>query len=260
MQIRNKILDNMIVKIARMTIDEAMDHDLEIFLAIKRYRLMGLGEDGVAALAVRHGFERYLEFFLEFNPSNDAPYHNLYHTYCMVLNCMEGAYHEKLTESEVRIVLVAALFHDFDHTMGKEPDQINIQRALKGLESGHRMAKAQGHALTDDEIDVVRTCIGITKYPYEAEPLTPLEKIIRDADLMQPYETDKAVLVKQYLGLKAEVQVAKKVTFTNEEFSQGMRAWLDKEVVWHTDWAKEKADEKDFDEATDRLVSLLAGE
>lgn len=248
-------------RINAMSVEDAMEHDLQNFLDVKHYKMMRQGEEGVVHLMVRYGLEEYFKYFYSFNRSHDAPYHNMYHTYCMVLNCYEGAYHEKVSERATRVLLLAALFHDFDHTAGENgaTDDINIPRAIEGLRVADRYARAAYRGLSPTDLQYVIETIAVTKYPYEKKPELPIDMIIRDADLMQPYETDAITLTNQYLGLKTEIERQRKTTFTRSEYAEGQKAWLETNVHWYTSWAEKKAKALDWDSAIERLRGLIKG-
>ena len=85
----------------------------------------------------------------------------------------------------MRNLLIAALFHDFDHPGHphpgeQDPDQINIRIAIAGL---------RRHITADDRASLpeIEALIEATHYPYKAagEKLDLLGKILRDADLAQ---------------------------------------------------------------------------
>jgi hypothetical protein len=125
---------------------------------------------------------------LFFEASNlNNPYHNFRHTLHVSWLCYEACryYRTELTARQMRILLIAALFHDFDHPgqphPGEpDPDKINIDIAIAGL---RRHIVPQDRALLP-EIEAV---IEATHFPYKiaAEQLDLLSKIIRDADLAQ---------------------------------------------------------------------------
>lgn len=233
-----------------------MLEDLKMFKATKDFRFASLGEEGVKLICKRLWLDPFLEFFMDFNPSNDAPYHNKYHTFCMVNNCYEGSYHLRLSPSEVKALVVAALFHDFDHSAGNQSDGVNITKALAGLKVAQRFAESRGLGLNQAEYKLVTEAIKVTQYPFTVEPTTITEKIIRDADLMQPYETDKEVLFKQYKGLKQEIELSRNMTISNAEFGIKNKEFLDG-ITWYTPWAREKALKLDWEKAKATLKELF---
>jgi hypothetical protein len=86
----------------------------------------------------------------------------------------------------MRNLLVAAIFHDFDHTGVAGPDHVNIERALEAFRC---------HVLEEDREyqDEIERLISLTEYPYtvsseELDPWLDLPALIlRDADLSQGF-------------------------------------------------------------------------
>src|SRR5215469_62698 len=68
------------------------------------------------------------------------PYHNLRHMLHVTWLCYQAAefYRDRMTPRQIRNLLIAALFHDFDHPGHshpgeQDPDGINIKIAITGL-------------------------------------------------------------------------------------------------------------------------------
>src|SRR6266404_3629270 len=63
------------------------------------------------------------------------PYHNFRHMFHVLWLCYAACnfYREQFTRRDMRNLLIAALFHDFDHSGRSGPDQYNIDRAIAGL-------------------------------------------------------------------------------------------------------------------------------
>ncbi len=146
------------------------------------------------------------------NTSRDAPYHNLFHTCCMIINCHEG--HLKNlpadrpvkydSHEEHRLLLIAAAFHDYNHSAGILTDYENIQMAIK---FARRYFESHfDHVCdtlwTEDNLKIVEDIIHVTQYPFIHTPTTLAQKVIRDADLLQCYEP--AWFEHVILGLRAE--------------------------------------------------------
>jgi hypothetical protein len=78
---------------------------------------------------------------LFYNSTNlKNPYHNFRHTLHVLWLCQKACryYQKKLTPRQMRNLLIAALFHDFDHPGHphpgeQDPDRINIRIAIAGL-------------------------------------------------------------------------------------------------------------------------------
>ena len=236
----------------------ALEIDLEIFQAIKDFRLQSMGLMAVETIVDRLNLEPFHEF-LGFNAGNDLPYHNYYHAACMVLNCYEGAHHSSLGEEETRGLCAAALLHDFNHLGGYQiSDAENIAFALKGLRTAQAYASSMLLGLSPTSLKIAEESIKITEYPFIQEPKTIHEMIIRDADLMQPYDDNPDFLLAQYLGLKEEIEIRHGRTYTRKEFAEGQKNFLDKEVVWHTEWAIEKAKARNWEMVKSDLAELIS--
>jgi hypothetical protein len=110
------------------------------------------------------------------------PYHNFRHIFHVVWLCYQAClfYKCKLDPRQMRILLIAALFHDFDHSGLLGDDDINIMRAVRGLKR-HLLEEDKPHL--PDIIELIET----TEYPYKknSAQLGLLAQIIRDADLTQ---------------------------------------------------------------------------
>jgi hypothetical protein len=127
---------------------------------------------------------------LFYNSTNlGNPYHNLRHTLHVLWLCQKECryYQKKLTRRQMRNLLIAALFHDFDHPGHpypgeQDPDRINIRIAIAGL---------RRHIEADDRASLpeIEALIEATHYPYKTagEELDLLGKILRDADLAQVF-------------------------------------------------------------------------
>lgn len=174
-----------------------------------------------------YGLDADWEWFVKFNPSNNLPYHNKYHAECMVKNCYEGAQYYNLPWDTTRNLLLAAIYHDFGHTGGEEPDSENIRRALHhGLFS---IRKEVPKILID--------CILCTEYPFTVEPYTIEQRIIRDADLMQFRFGDWQEML--FTSLRKEIEVQYGRSISDEEMLKGMKDFWINKAKFHTDWGRE---------------------
>lgn len=194
--------------------------------------------------------------FKQFNPSANLPYHNLYHTECLVANVFEGAVFEDIPSEYWRPLVLGGICHDAKHTGGNFDDAENVRRAKEFLAAVINMCKYTDEAISDWEYKVAERVVDVTQYPYVRGPVDHVEKIIRDADLMQAYEGSESKLIKSYLGLKTEVELQRNATYTMTEWAEGNRQFLNG-VVWHTEWAKQKAIKLDWEAHKERLVQVL---
>lgn len=124
--------------------------------------------------------DEYLNILLKENKSNYAPYHNINHLLCVTKYCYLFGKEEGVSKKELRVLVTAGLFHDFNHSEGKKTDDKNIAEAKKCVEK----------YVDSDDIEDVNVLIEATQYPYviDVKDLSLSQKIIRDADFMQTFE------------------------------------------------------------------------
>lgn len=140
-------------------------------------------------------------FRILFNQAQNLehPYHNFRHmAHVTVMSYFACDHHrDELTGREMRDLLIAALFHDFDHSGMMGNDDLNIARAIRGLDA---------HLLPDDlpHRDEIVAIIQVTQYPYQVESseLDLLGRIIRDADMSQLFSV--AWMQQIIFGLSSE--------------------------------------------------------
>ncbi len=147
----------------------------------------------ILSLIRKFKLEYYLKDFLENNPAIVAPYHNLFHTFCVMENCYRIGIDEKINKEELRFLLIAGMFHDFGHSQGKKSDAINVQYAIAHF--------TDISFESNEDTKKINKLILATEYPYKIadKDLSQLQKIIKDADLMQVFE--KNFLQQVWFGL-----------------------------------------------------------
>lgn len=157
------------------------------------------------------------------NTSRDAPYHNLFHTLCMIVNCNDGYFHHIDVNTDYdydthATLMIAAAFHDFAHSAGAQDDDWNIANAIKWVELffEDQSQKYVHNTYFQDKnnLATIKKLITVTRFPFIHEPQTRLEKIIRDSDLLQCYEDAWFEHVIQ--GLQQEFAVKGRVIETTE--------------------------------------------
>lgn len=126
--------------------------------------------------------DSYLTSFLKNNTALTSPYHNLFHSFCVASNCYLIAQDEKLEPEQIKELVIAGLFHDFNHSQGKLSDEANVKEAIKQFEKYSKEDK--------ETTKRISRIIEVTQYPYVIpnKELSLQEKIIRDADMLQPFE------------------------------------------------------------------------
>ena len=118
-----------------------------------------------------------------FQATNVAkPYHNLrhmLHVTCDVYKAAKFVEYSKIQgKDKFRILLIAALFHDYDHISMQVPDKINIEMAIKAV--NQYILKEDKPHLSEIE-DIIRA----TEYPHNDWLPSQSILILRDADLSQ---------------------------------------------------------------------------
>ncbi len=129
-------------------------------------------------------------------------YHNLRHMLHVLWLCYQAVlFYQKtktpLRRHQVSVLLIAALFHDYDHSGQLGEDDLNIERAIRGLKKN----------LLDEDMDIfeeIVDCIRPTQYPHvrPSAELTLSQQILRDADMSQALSV--AWLQQVVVGLATE--------------------------------------------------------
>lgn len=162
--------------------------------------------------------------------SQDAVYHNFNHTLQVVEASQEIAVAEKVSDSDLEILLIAAWFHDTGYVKGYE----------KHEEESKKIAKEYllEHGFADDKIQRVMDVIDATVMPQA--PKSTLDKIICDADLfhlgMDNY-SKKANL------MRSEIEQLCGKSFTDLEWMQENNTFLTSHNYF-TNYAFEKLNEQ----------------
>lgn len=168
----------------------------------------------------KHRFNNALAYVQIENPSNLVPYHNLDHCLTVVKWCGRLASITNLPEEEEKALVLAALFHDFNHSAGQEEDSINIARALVGL---NRFCDI--HHVDEKIRDLAIENIRVTQFPFVFEPATLAQKIIRDADILQSLEPNRVEVLVD--GLRKEIEVKLKRKISRSEFCENQVSFLE---------------------------------
>ncbi|HWP61302.1 MAG TPA: HD domain-containing protein [Candidatus Paceibacterota bacterium] len=163
------------------------------------------------------------------------PYHNFRHMFHVTWLCHEAClyYRDVLTPRQMRNLLVAALFHDYDHSGKTGPDQHNIDRAIAGLRTHHAPEDAE-------YLSEIEALIRATHFPYNipVEELDLCGKIIRDADMGQAFSV--AWIQQVVIGLGVE-------------WGKSVREVLDIQpkflanLTFYTEWGRRMFPRKDID-------------
>jgi len=184
--------------------------------------------------------------------SRDLPYHNWFHTCCMICNCIEGAQAHDLSFRECHLIGLSALFHDFNHSGGKKIDAENINVAISNLLSV--VPQQLGYNFLD--VYQMRETIRVTQYPFIYTPKTIEQKIIRDVDLMQILEPEWYEHV--ILGLQAEFKRGGR-DYSHRQMLTGQLDFLDKHIPneLFTSWGRAKFDGPRYKDRLEKINRML---
>jgi len=136
------------------------------------------------------------------NTSNNLPYHNFNHLLTVVKYTYGACQFYNLTEKEEKEMLMAALFHDVNHSGGVLKDDQNIRNAKRTV--------TEFITKFCENINSTEVCriIDATEYPYVIEPenMDLKQQIIRDADLLQSLEPNWIQQI--IMGLSEEMNIS----------------------------------------------------
>lgn len=186
-----------------------------------------------------------LSFIINNSDSIYSPYHSLNHNLTITVFSYYIGKSEKLKEKEMKELLIAAIFHDYNHTAGEQKDDVNIKNAKKGIK------QFVDKNNIDVDLDKVYEILDATEFPYkiDEDKLSTQQKIIRDADMTQLFEPTR--LQSNYLGLQKEMKIDYKKQLDNQEKFY-------KVLKFRTKFAKElyKKYSKEINEELEYLIKI----
>lgn len=131
------------------------------------------------------------------------PYHNLTHELQVVFwthACIVNEPHFEPSRADMRDALLAALFHDHNHSGGRSSDEVNVQMAMQFVANHYSLDRDPQRCAAAKIIEATRFD-GLDTGFYR-DPTNLSERAIRDADLMSIYTHEGRQLL---LGLVQEV-------------------------------------------------------
>ena len=169
-----------------------------------------------------------INFLNENNPSNNAPYHGIDHLFeVFKFSYSISQFVPDNDEINKLELLIACLFHDYNHSCGKLKDSENISNAIDGLTMFHKI-------YPEFDLKITKDIIRATEYPYTLsdEDLTIEQKIIRDSDMC--YLFNDISIVKLYQGLRTEFNQNLDVFLSNQgKFLDNVHFYTDKcQLMW----------------------------
>lgn len=177
----------------------------------------------------KHGLQAVHSYLSLYNKSASLPYHNSDHILTVTKYCGRLAgMHTAPVESE-KALIVAAMFHDFNHSGGVKTDVHNVAEAVRVMEG---FFSIHPHLLTADEQLIAVQCVQCTVFPFTVVPELEVQKIIRDADLLQSTEADFERILGD--GLRMEISVARGKQTSKKQFAQGQSDFLNSVTMYTT--------------------------
>lgn len=178
-------------------------------------------EEGLYEGNLRHYFR--VVFFEATNLQN--AYHNFRHLFHVLWLCYAASryYKNKLTKRQIRNLLIAAMFHDYNHSGKVGNDDAEIAKAVEAFLC---------NVLPEDmaEMENIVKLIEVTRFPHlPLENPSLSELIIRDADISQTFNV--AWFQHTIFGL------AKEMGKTALEVLKMQEGFL-KNIHFGTEWAK----------------------
>ena len=173
------------------------------------------------------------------------PFHNFRHMFHVLCQCYDACkfYSAELTPEKIRVILIAAMFHDFDHCGMMGNDDLNIERSIRALNKHQDVVDTP---ILDDIISLIRVTEFPYKIPHESLDLSGL--ILRDADMTQAL--DKAWIQEVVFGLASEWRKTPAETLClQKRFLQNLR--------FYTKWAQERFPQAEINAKVKEVLELL---
>ena len=155
------------------------------------------------------------DYFYENNKGKNNPYHNNTHTFNVVELVNQYCIANDINDTLKMCYLVAALFHDFNHSGGKKTDKENVKLAYIGFWDAWQINRRNSFKTENTRIlpmyaDLIIRLINSTEFPYksiEDNNSTRLYKaealrVLREADILSYEHTEWEKYV--YEGLMKE--------------------------------------------------------
>lgn len=181
----------------------------------------------------KYKLDHYINCLIVYNTGNNNPYHNFYHTMTVVKNIFFIGKSMEIDDDKLRLLLIAGIFHDFNHSGGKFPDDYNVTNSIIKFKQFSQESNEDNEFITD--------VIKCTQFPYDKEKdlsLTDYQKIIRDADLMQSLEDN--YLQQILFGLNKEITGSDTISVKQ---LQGQIVFMSSAEIF-TDYAKSQMNDK----------------
>lgn len=193
-----------------------------------KYMQTKLQEVRLEQWCAQAGLSSALEYVRLHNQGVENAYHNTEHCFGVALLCIDLGTINGLDNNEMAGTVLAALFHDFDHTASNVPDSKNIFRAIAGLAAYRKTLvepKGMDWANFDYRFWLAQDCISITEFPFIHEPRNLCEQVIRDADLL--YASTSINVLTVLGGLREEMEEITGLQIPLRQFVEKNRLFLE---------------------------------
>lgn len=132
--------------------------------------------------------EQHLIYVKTVNPSANLPYHGYQHLFTVAIAAYDSAnYYFPIDSEKAKLLFLAGLYHDWNHSGGEYSDPVNIARAIVGMTE---VIDGIEPTVSKTQVAEIANLIAITEFPHRREPASMEEKIILDADMLVWAEDD----------------------------------------------------------------------
>lgn len=167
------------------------------------------------------------------------PYHNINHTFSMMYHicCIyEESQHDnyefKLDNEGLYILLMSAIFHDFNHSAGRYDDTINVNIAIDIMKNYIKREFINDKKTGIRLIKIIEDNINATCYPYviEDKDLNLYQRILRECDILVSFSSD--YFTQCLCGLKDEMKMHDWNNFLGEQVKFLLDAWKNMKLTY----------------------------
>ena len=167
----------------------------------------------------------------------------MYHICCIYEESNRGKYEFVIDEQGLYILLVCAIFHDYNHSAGKFDDNTNVDTAIKAMktyfddnfteENPQRLEKLKS---------ICENTIWATCYPYiiKDDELDLYMRIIRECDILVAFSDD--FLTQTLIGLKTEMNIKSWEEFLVHETKFLISSWSELKLDYSKELVKEHSE------------------
>lgn len=206
--------------------------------------------------------QRFFSFYLNNCITLTNPYHNanhtmamMYHICCIYEESNRGKYEFVIDEQGLYILLLSAMFHDYNHSAGKFADTVNVSIAIESVESLIMKSFPNDTNTAEKLKNIVHDTIKATCYPYviEDKDLNLYQRIIRECDILVAFSDD--FFTQTIIGLKTEMQTKDWTEFLANESKFLLNSWNELKLEYSHNIIEEN--HEDLLNIIDCLVDVL---